>query len=77
MASAKRAGAPAVEAYPLDGDLTPSASGTGYASAFLRAGFKIVTRRVPSRPIMRHDLKSGDARLRRSQVAIRSAASAQ
>ena len=54
---AKRAGAPALEAYPLDANLTPSASGTGYASTFARAGFKTVARRVPPRPIMRHDLK--------------------
>ena len=38
-------------------DLSPSASGTGYASTFARAGFRIVARRVPARPIMRHDLK--------------------
>jgi GNAT superfamily N-acetyltransferase len=56
LKAAKRAGADAVEAYPLDGDLTPSASGTGYASTFLRAGFKVVARHVPQRPIMRHDL---------------------
>jgi GNAT superfamily N-acetyltransferase len=54
---AKRAGAPALEAYPLDGDKTPSASGTGYASAFARAGFKTAGCHVPARPIMRHDLK--------------------
>jgi GNAT superfamily N-acetyltransferase len=53
---AKRAGAPALEAYPLDADLTPSASGTGYASTFARAGFKIVGRHTPSRPIMRRIL---------------------
>jgi GNAT superfamily N-acetyltransferase len=57
LKAAKRAGAPAVEAYPLDAALTPSASGTGYASTFLRAGFKIVARHVPPRPIFRHDLK--------------------
>jgi GNAT superfamily N-acetyltransferase len=54
---AKQAGAPALEAYPLDASLTPSASGTGYASTFTRAGFKTVARHVPPRPIMRHDLK--------------------
>ncbi len=57
LKAARRAKAPALEAYPLDGDKTPSASGTGYASTFARAGFKIVARRVPPRPIMRHDLK--------------------
>ena len=55
--AAKRAGAPALEAYPLDADLTPSSSHTGYASTFARAGFKIVARHVPPRPIMRHNLK--------------------
>jgi GNAT superfamily N-acetyltransferase len=53
--AAKRAGAPALEAYPLDANLTPSTSHTGYASTFARAGFKIVARHVPPRPIMRFD----------------------
>jgi GNAT superfamily N-acetyltransferase len=53
---AKRKRAPALEAYPLDGDLTSSASFTGYRSTFARAGFKIVARRAPHRPIVRHDL---------------------
>jgi GNAT superfamily N-acetyltransferase len=57
LKAARRAKAPALEAYPLDADLTPSASGTGYASTFARAGFKTVARRVPPRPIMRHDLE--------------------
>jgi GNAT superfamily N-acetyltransferase len=55
LEAAKRAGAPALEAYPLDADLTPSASSTGYVSTFKRAGFKIVARYVPPRPIMRYD----------------------
>jgi len=55
--TARRAKAPALEAYPLDADFTPSASGTGYASTFARAGFKTVACRAPPRPIMRHDLK--------------------
>jgi GNAT superfamily N-acetyltransferase len=58
LVAAKRAGAPALEAYPLDANLTPSASGTGYASTFERAGFKVVARHVPPRPIMRHDLQN-------------------
>jgi GNAT superfamily N-acetyltransferase len=58
LQAAKRAKAPALEAYPLEADLSPSASGTGYASTFARAGFKTVARRVPSRPIMRHDLQA-------------------
>lgn len=57
--AAKKAGAPALEAYPLDGDLSPSSSGTGYVSTFLRAGFKVVGRRSPARPIMRLDLHAG------------------
>jgi GNAT superfamily N-acetyltransferase len=58
LAEAKRAKAPALEAYPLDADLTGSSSWTGYASTFARAGFKVVARHVPPRPIMRHDLRS-------------------
>jgi GNAT superfamily N-acetyltransferase len=58
LKNARRAGAPALEAYPLDADVTPSASSTGYASTFARAGFTTVARRVPPRPIMRHDLKA-------------------
>jgi GNAT superfamily N-acetyltransferase len=55
--AAKAAGAPALEAYPLDADLSPSATGTGYVSTFARAGFEIVARRTPGRPIMRCKLK--------------------
>jgi len=58
---ARRAGAPALEAYPLDAALTPSASSTGYASTFARAGFRTVARHVPPRPIMRHDLGRAEA----------------
>jgi GNAT superfamily N-acetyltransferase len=57
LIAAKRAGAPALEAYPLDADLTPSASGTGFATTFARLGFKTIARHVPPRPIMRHELK--------------------
>jgi GNAT superfamily N-acetyltransferase len=60
--TAKSAGAPALEAYPLDADLSPSASGTGYASTFARAGFRVVGRRTPPRPIMRRDLSTIAAR---------------
>lgn len=56
LKAARNAGAPALEAYPFDADVSPSASGTGYASAFARAGFKAIARRAPARPIMRHDL---------------------
>jgi GNAT superfamily N-acetyltransferase len=55
LEAAKGAGAPAVEAYPLDADLTPSTSHTGYVSTFERLGFKVEARHVPPRPIMRYD----------------------
>jgi GNAT superfamily N-acetyltransferase len=58
LQAAKSAGAPALEAYPLDAGLTPSASGTGYASTFARAGFKTVVRHAPPRPIMRRDFRT-------------------
>lgn len=57
---AKRSGAIAVEAYPVDTN-QPHASTdvfTGMASAFSRAGFRTVARRIPSRPIMRYEFKS-------------------
>ena len=54
--AARSAGAPALEAYPFDAALSPSATGTGYASTFARLGFKTVARRAPPRPIMRYDL---------------------
>jgi len=55
--AARQAGAPALEAYPLDADLTPSASGTGFVSTFKRLGFKVVARHVPPRPIVRYEFK--------------------
>lgn len=57
--AARAAGAPALEAYPLDAALNPSATGTGYASTFARAGFTVVARRAPPRPVMRHALGKG------------------
>ncbi len=56
LKTAKSAGAPALEAYPLDATLTNSSSWTGYVSTFARAGFRIVARHTPPRPIMRRDL---------------------
>jgi GNAT superfamily N-acetyltransferase len=56
---AKRQGAPALEAYPID-TVQPNSSRnvfTGTAVAFARAGFKVVAARAPQRPIMRHDLR--------------------
>ena len=54
--AAKLAKAPALEAYPLDADKSPSATGNGYVSTFARLGFKTVACHFPPRPIMRHDL---------------------
>ena len=56
LKTAKLAGAPAVEAYPFDGELSPSSTSTGYASTFARAGFRVVARHFAPRPIMRFDL---------------------
>jgi GNAT superfamily N-acetyltransferase len=60
LKAAKHAGAPALEAYPLDRNLSPSSTSTGIVSTFERAGFKTVACRVPPRPIMRHDLEEID-----------------
>jgi GNAT superfamily N-acetyltransferase len=56
--AAKLAGAPALEAYPVDTAVPKSTRNTftGIASVFRRAGFKTVASHTPSRPIMRHDL---------------------
>jgi hypothetical protein len=59
LKAAKRAGAPAVEAYPVD-TVRPGGTSnvfTGTASTFERVGFRTVARRGPPRSIMRHDLK--------------------
>lgn len=55
---AATAGAPALEAYPVDTEV-PGHTGnlyTGLASAFARHGFEEVARRKPDRPIMRRAL---------------------
>jgi GNAT superfamily N-acetyltransferase len=57
LKATKDAGAPALEAYPLDAKLTGSSSWTGYASTFERLGFKTVARHTPPRPIMRRMLR--------------------
>jgi GNAT superfamily N-acetyltransferase len=59
LTAARHAGAPALEAYPLDAALSPSATSTGYASTFARLGFKEVARHSPERPIFRYEL-TGD-----------------
>lgn len=53
LEAARSAGAEALEAYPLDADLTPSSSHTGYLTTFEKAGFRIVARHMPARPIVR------------------------
>jgi GNAT superfamily N-acetyltransferase len=47
-----------VEGYPIDSAKTPSTfAWTGFASAFLKVGFKEVHRNSPTRPIMRYYFK--------------------
>jgi GNAT superfamily N-acetyltransferase len=53
---ARASGAPALEAYPLDGAVSPSATASGYYSTFARLGFTEVARRSPERPVMRVQL---------------------
>jgi GNAT superfamily N-acetyltransferase len=55
---AKRAGAPALEAYPYDDGAEPGCAYTGYASTFARAGFEEIARRTASRPIMRRTFRA-------------------
>jgi GNAT superfamily N-acetyltransferase len=64
LRAAKRANAPAVEAYPVDTAVPKSTTNlfTGTAAMFASAGFTTVARRTPARPIMRHDLRSVTAR---------------
>jgi len=57
---ARRAGAPAIEAYPID-TRAPEAPGnlyTGIASTFARHGFKTIARRVKYRTVMRRALRA-------------------
>jgi GNAT superfamily N-acetyltransferase len=58
LREAKRAGAPALEAYPVDTAQAGATTNrfTGTAVAFARAGFVEVARRAPARPVMRYDL---------------------
>jgi GNAT superfamily N-acetyltransferase len=57
---ARAVGAPALEAYPIDTQIEGATrnSFSGTAGAFTRAGFTVVARRAPDRPIMRHYLKT-------------------
>lgn len=55
------AGAPALEAYPVD-TLAPGHTSNlfpGVASVFAERGFEVVARRKPDRPVMRRYLVSG------------------
>jgi GNAT superfamily N-acetyltransferase len=59
VGAAAAAGAPALEAYPVDTSV-PCHTGnlyTGVASAFAQQGFEVVARRKPDRPIMRKHLR--------------------
>lgn len=57
---AKAEGAIVVEGYPVepksDKNIPPAFAWTGIPKAFIRAGFKEVARRSPTRPIMRIEL---------------------
>lgn len=59
-AYAKSQGAELVEGYPVEPksekDIPPAFAWTGLPNAFIRAGFKEVVRRSPTRPIMRLEL---------------------
>ena len=54
----RRQGVKILEAYPVDPgnktDYPPVFAYTGFVNAYLKAGFKEVARRSPSRPIMRY-----------------------
>ena len=65
---AKARGAVALEAYPLDADLTPSSSGTGYRTTFERAGFRIIARHFAPRPVMRYEFERSRKRLRQPHL---------
>jgi len=62
VTTAAAAGAPALEAYPVDTAVPGHTRNLfpGVASAFARHGFRVVARRNPDRPVMRRDL-SGPA----------------
>jgi GNAT superfamily N-acetyltransferase len=55
---AAAAGAPALEAYPVDTAVPGHTRNlfTGIAAAFARHGFQVVARHKPERPLMRRDL---------------------
>lgn len=59
VTAARRAGAPALEAYPVGAEASPGSSNrfTGTVAAFARAGFQVVARRDRYRVVMRRDLR--------------------
>ncbi|GAA1035811.1 GNAT family N-acetyltransferase [Virgisporangium ochraceum] len=60
--AAGAAGAPALEAYPVDTSVAGHTRNLfpGVASAFERRGFAVVARRAPDRPVMRFPLTGPD-----------------
>jgi GNAT superfamily N-acetyltransferase len=68
---ARRGGARAVEAYPVDPS-APQADAfvyTGIASTFLRAGFREVARRSATRPILRRAVRGGPREMLAAQAS--------
>ena len=63
---AEHAGAPALEAYPWETSEKKANATvyTGVLGAFTREGFKVIARRAPHRPIVRHDLKKIRTRIK-------------
>src|SRR5437763_3263737 len=58
VAAATAAGAPAVEAYPVDTAVPGHTRNLfpGVVAVFARHGFRVVARRRPDRPVMRRDI---------------------
>ncbi|MFZ2030110.1 MAG: GNAT family N-acetyltransferase [Vitreimonas sp.] len=54
---AKKNGARAIEACPIDGDASPGAAYVGRTPLFERARFREIARRKPNRPLMRLIIK--------------------
>jgi GNAT superfamily N-acetyltransferase len=61
---AAAAGAPALEAYPVDTSVPGHTTNLfpGVVSAFARHGFGVAARRTPDRPVMRRDLRAAARR---------------
>jgi hypothetical protein len=62
IAAAASAGAPALEAYPVDTGVPGHTRNLfpGVASTFARHGFQVVARRQPHRPVMRKFLSTSE-----------------